>query len=196
MEEPTEQPYSILVNSNPRHKRIQRIEQLGKIECSIGGCSILVAVIANVIVAKLNSDYSNNRTDYGFIIDPKLTYTSQGMWSGVMIFITGILGMHVRNNPSEKIYIANMVLIAITVATSLSGIVLSGFAAAMSIYSLTLTFLHLVIAGLIIVGVIASIIHSIFCFRGLVRINVSKEIKVTKDPQLYTSHPQQTEFTC
>ena len=156
---PTAANQQRVVKRRERHKG--KLYGLGITECVLGVAMIILAIATLAITGSRYTRYSR----YYYHIGAELTYSSQGLWSGVLVTVTGILGVCANKNPSVCMYNANMAMSIISAFLLAPAIILSGIAAPFS-YTAALA-IHILIAILGFAAMVICIVHSAFCCAGV-----------------------------
>lgn len=165
-----QQPYSgPIATYDPRHKYKKTLRGFGIAECIIGGLSVLLAVIADFKILHLRyiNKYSGRSYSSYYYASINLTFTSPGVWCGIIIIITGIFGIRVMKTPTRCMHIANLAMCIITACVTIPAVGCSGYAAVYSAYSSTMVSLHAIIIVLCFAGMITAIMHTGFCCSGV-----------------------------
>lgn len=139
------------------------IYKIGIAEISIGVISIILAICGTVVAA--TSTYTSETLHC--MSTEIFTFISHGTWIGLVMIVTGIIGIMLAKKPSKVLYIANMAMAIITVVMTFIGLVLSGIPAVFSTYCsgayTALLGIHIVLAVIFVVMMTLSIIHANIC---------------------------------
>lgn len=133
---------------------------LGIAECVLGGIAFLLGIAT---VSYFPQIYATEQ----YILAIVFTFTSQGIWAGGLIVISGILGVIAKSNPSVSIYNANMVLSIISAVGCAPGMVLSAFASTCTLNLYILFAMHLITTLCLLAGFVICIVHSAYCCCGV-----------------------------
>lgn len=148
------------IKARDRHKNA--LFRMGITECVMGGLSLVFAI------ATISMDLTGTGSPHALFNSVALfTYISPGLWCGIFILVTGILGVRAKKNPSGCVYSANMALSIVTAIFTAIGVWVSIVATTSSSDVPRLVTLHALITVMIGGGFIISIVHSAFCCARL-----------------------------
>lgn len=171
--QPPAQPTMSQGQSKPRIKYKNVLFKLGIVEVILGSLSVLLC-IATLAIARAKRTYSyydswEGRTLY-YSIDYVINNGGQGIWGGIVLIITGVLGIKAKKHPSGCMYVANMVMTIATAHSSAVMSILSGICAGLvepMEYAIAYVVLHGIIALIGLIGMIICILHSAYCCAGV-----------------------------
>lgn len=151
--------------SDGKHKHKNTIHGMGIAEVVMGSVSVLLSII--VLSIARNEAYNFKRS-HGLDYLPyyESNYIAEGIWGGIFIIVTGVLGIFVKRKPTKGLYIVNMVMAIITANVSGVVVVISSINAIV-VNSSVLLVLHAMISIICFAVFILTIIHAAFCCGGI-----------------------------
>lgn len=150
-----------LVDFRKRYRKI--LLAFGITEVVLGGFLVFLSIAALTLAKGPNYYFGGDV--YCFFGD-FFTYVGIGIWCGTCGLLAGVLGIVIKIKQSASLYIANMTLAIITAHFSCVGVVLSSLAARFSVCQSELRELHIAIACICFIMMVANIAHAaISCSR-------------------------------
>nr|XP_039270031.1 uncharacterized protein LOC120344790 [Styela clava] len=153
------------------HKNV--LFKLGIAEVIFGVLSCILCIITLILADKNSSylyyddyekRYYQNRITYGSNV------VAQGIWCGVVILASGILGIKARDYPTVCMYRANMTVSIIASFFMFILCILSGVST-ITVYPHSYIYIllpyHTILAIIGFVGMIICIVHSAYCCAGI-----------------------------
>lgn len=156
----------------------ERRERNKRALCWLGSVEIFLGLISCVLGAiTLGEGPRSNRYYY----DHTFPKTGQGIWCGLLLIISGILGVTARFRPTKLMYRANLALSILAVLAMVTLLLISSIASAIDSHMA----FHIVLAVTALVGIIISSIHCGYSF-------IERSTKRRRDGRvMYRSVPQQ-----
>lgn len=146
----------------PREKYRKAIFRLAKAELVLGTLSILLGASAAIVGSYARDSQSCAGTRF-------LSHSSQGVWCGLLLVMTGALGIGRRNKPSGGVYIANMTMAVITSAMLGVGFILSIVAVLTSVTwcGTAISVIHVCVTIACFSSMVITIMHAAYCCGGI-----------------------------
>lgn len=189
-----EDPVSTFVNDNfpPRTTNIRQrqraaktIRNLGIAEFILGLSTMIISIVVRVrfpIIFESMPYMYDQVADNGLFHQP--FFISTGIWAGVFIIITGIVG--ITSTVTNPHYDTNIAWSAMSTLVSLDAGIISAILASFSIRSVTLMVLYSTISILTFVSSAVTIFHAVGCLT--VRRN-RQEMKDKKPKRIHPVNP-------
>lgn len=150
------------------------------------GVMILVAGIAAIVLTP-KTDLLRNGNSGAILRSQLYPYmnTGPGIWCGIFVIITGILGVLIRADTSSKImYIVNMVSAIVAALLSIACMILAGVAivAVLLAVGVVAAAMHAITIILAFVTMIITMIHACACCEGACRDPAQQQVVIAQVP--------------